>query len=480
MSGKEIGIDRVPWVSARLDRLPATRSIWKLVALISFGAFFEIYDLTLSGPLSLGLLAAGIFRSGSAGFFGLTDQATFVAATFAGLWVGTIGFSAAADRFGRRPIFTFALLWYAVATVVMGLQSSAIAIIIWRLIASIGVGIELVAIDCYLAELMPARVRGRAFAFSTSIQFLSVPIVAVLAWLLIPGVHLGVEGWRWLALLPAVGAVLVWWVRLALPESPRWLAAHGRESEAGAVLARMERNVARDLRIEVTELPAVIELPPVTAAPSPDLAPVPRLWDVTHRRTTAVLVVFHLFQSLGYFGFSNWLPTLLVSQGVTISKSLGYSAILAIVPPVAPLLFMLVADRIDRKWLLTGGALVAAVAGVLLSTTTNASGMLEYTLFGGGTAIGLSMMSFAYHTYQSEVFPTEIRARGVGFVYSFSRLSSVFSSYLIAFTLSRAGSDGVFILIAGAMVIVAIDVGMFGPNPAKSAASAIGKAAPDV
>src|ERR1700730_18768624 len=111
---------RGPDVGARLDRLPPPRYIWYLVGLVSFGAFFEIYDLTLSAPLSLGLLAAGIFHRGAAGFFGITDQATFVAVTFAGLYAGALGFSAVADRFGRRLTFTVALLWYALATVAMG------------------------------------------------------------------------------------------------------------------------------------------------------------------------------------------------------------------------------------------------------------------------------------------------------------------------------------------------------------------------
>src|ERR1700730_8883204 len=102
---------RGPDVGARLDRLPPPRYIWYLVGLVSFGAFFEIYDLALTAPLSLGLLAAGVFHRGAAGFFGYTDQATVPADTFAGIYVGSLGFAAGADRMGRRMIFTFALLW---------------------------------------------------------------------------------------------------------------------------------------------------------------------------------------------------------------------------------------------------------------------------------------------------------------------------------------------------------------------------------
>jgi MFS transporter, putative metabolite:H+ symporter len=449
---------RGPDVGARLDRLPPTRYVWCLVGMVSFGAFFEIYDLALTAPLSLGLLVAGVFHPGAAGLFGFTDQATFAAATFAGLYVGTLGFSAVADRLGRRPIFVFALLWYATATVVMGLQNSASAIDLWRFVASMGVGLELVAIDCYLAELMPKAVRGRAFAASASLQFLSVPVVSVLAWALIPGRHLGIDGWRWLAFVPAVGALLVWQVRRALPESPRWLEAHGRAVEADAITSKIEQRVARDLGSQIPPIQTRTDAPMVRPAKAISL------WTPPYRRRTIVLIVFHLFQTIGYFGFSNWLPTLLVSQGIELGKSLAYSAVIAVVPPIAPIAFSLFVDKVERKWMVSLGALVAAVAGLALSRITQHSDFAVFTMIGAGVAIGNSLMSLSYHTYQSELFPTPIRARGIGFVYSFSRLSAIFSSYIIAATLSRAGSVGVFVLISGAMVVVALTVGLFGPR----------------
>ena len=372
--------------------------------------------------------------------------------------MGTLGFSTVADRLGRRPIFAFALLWYAIATVVMGLQNSALAIDLWRFVASMGVGLELVAIDCYLAELMPKAVRGRAFAVSASLQFLSVPVVSVLAWALIPGTHLGIDGWRWLAFVPAVGALLVWQVRRALPESPRWLEAHGRAVEADDVTSKIEQRVARDLGSQIPEIRIQTDAPMVGPAKAISL------WTPPYRRRTIVLIVFHVFQTIGYFGFSNWLPTLLVSQGIELGKSLAYSAVIAVVPPIAPIAFSLFVDKVERKWMVSLGALVAAAAGLLLSRVTQQSDFAVFTVVGAGVAIGNSLMSLSYHTYQSELFPTPIRARGVGFVYSFSRLSAIFSSYIIAATLNRAGSVGVFVLISSAMVVVALTVGLFGPR----------------
>jgi putative MFS transporter len=447
-----------PDISARLDRLPGTRYLWFLVFLLALGAFFEIYDIGLSAPLSLGLLQVGIFHRGAQGLFGLTDQATFLAATFAGLYIGTLGFSFFADRIGRRPIFTVALLWYAAATVIMGLQSSAIAIDVWRLVAGVGVGMELVAIDCYVAELMPARLRGRAFAFCTSIQFLSAPIGALLAWRLIPHGWLGVDGWRWMTFVPGVAAVLVWWIRRALPESPRWLSAHGRAAEAEAVTAMIEDRVAREAGHD-------LPLPLVVKAPTPEgRGAFAEMWRPPYRRRTLALTVFHLFQTVGYFGFANWLPLLLLSQGVTLAKTLAYGVAIALVPPLAPALFGLISDRFERKWLIAVGALVAATCGLGLSAMTQTSNMVVFVALGVGVAAGNSLMSLSYHTYQSEVFPTRIRARAVGFVYSFSRLSALFSSYIIAFILDRSGSLGVFVLISSAMLIVAITIGGFGPR----------------
>jgi putative MFS transporter len=447
-----------PDVGARLDRLPPTRYIWWLVGLVSFGAFFEIYDLALTATLSLGLLVAGVFHRGAAGLFGITDQATFAAVTFAGLYVGTLAFSTVADRLGRRPMFTFALLWYAVATVVMGVQNSAFAIDLCRFVASMGVGLELVAIDCYLAELMPKAVRGRAFAVSASLQFLSVPLVSVLALALIPGKHLGIDGWRWLAFVPAVGALLVWQVRRALPESPRWLEAHGRWAEADRITSEIEQRVARDLGSRVPQIHAPTDVSTQAAAKAVSM------WTPPYRRRTMMLIAFHLFQTIGYFGFANWLPTLLVSQGIELGKSLAYSAVVALVPPVAPLVFSCFVDKVERKWLVAAGALLAAAAGLLLSRITQHSNFALFTVIGAGVAIGNSLMSMSYHTYQSELFPTPMRARAVGFVYSFSRLSAIFSSYIIAAMLDRAGSVGVFVLISTAMIVVALTVGLFGPR----------------
>ena len=448
--------DRSASIGARLDRLPSAHPIWVLLLILSLGAFFEIYDISLTPIMSPILVKAGLFHEGAKGLFGMSDLASFAAATFAGLWLGTIGFSAIADRIGRRPIFAVSLLWYALATLIMGFQSDAMSIDLWRFVAGIGVGVQMVATDCYISELMPKAIRGRGFVVSNGLQFTAIPIAAILSVLVAHHTVFGISGWRWLAFFPAIGAVFVWIVLKRLPESPRWLASRGRYDEAENITSALEARVATATRCP---LPA----PTVTgSAPVPaEHTKLPRMLDPPYRNRMIMLILFHILQTIGFYGFSNWLPTLLVAQGVNLKDSLAYSAIIALSYPVAPLLFITIADKIERKWLIVVGALGVAVCGLLFARQSTP---MMWIVFGALVTVFNTLMSIGYHIYQSELFPTRIRAGAVGAAYSFSRLSAIFSGYLIAYTLQISGVIGVLSLITCAMIGVALLIGLAGPQ----------------
>jgi len=173
-------------VAARLDRLPMTYGLWRLVVLISLGGAFEFYDLLMTAYVAPGLVASGLFTARAAGFFSINGIGFFVFSTFAGMWLGSMGFGFIADRMGRRTMFTVSLVWYSLATAMMAFQHSAAGIDFWRFVAAIGVGLEQVTIDTLLPELVPPPKRGRAFAISQGIAFCAVPLVALLGWLLVP------------------------------------------------------------------------------------------------------------------------------------------------------------------------------------------------------------------------------------------------------------------------------------------------------
>jgi len=199
-------------ITARFNRLPASRYTWQLIALLSLCGFFEIYEIALTSTLSPGLIRAGVFNADAKGLFGLTDQASFAAATFLGLFVGTSLFASVADRLGRRAILLGSLAWYIAATVVMAAQNTAVSVDFWRLTAGIGVGVQLITIDSYIAEWVPKDRRGRAFAINYGLMYLAVPVAALLSWLLLLRAPLGISGWRYAAAFPLLATAVVWWV----------------------------------------------------------------------------------------------------------------------------------------------------------------------------------------------------------------------------------------------------------------------------
>src|SRR6201994_2917240 len=227
---------RADEISRRLESLPASAYVWRLVILLSLGGCFEIYDLFLTGYIAPGLNRSGLLTTTTQAFFGFSGIGAFVAATFAGLFVGTFFLGFLADKFGRRFIFTWALLFYTAATVVMACQTTSEGVLLWRFVAGIGIGVEIITIDAYITELVPSWMRGRAFAVNQAVMFTAVPVVAALAWWLVPLSPAGLDGWRWVVLIGAAASMVMWVLRLYVPESPLWPARHGRGAEAIAVL----------------------------------------------------------------------------------------------------------------------------------------------------------------------------------------------------------------------------------------------------
>ncbi|MGI4939751.1 MAG: MFS transporter [Janthinobacterium lividum] len=442
-------------INARLDRLPVTRSTWLLVILLSLGGWFEFYDLFFTAYVGPGLVRSGVLTETTQAFLGFSGLDAFVAATFAGLFIGTSCLGWVPDRFGRRSIFTASLLWYTAATIVMACQTGAFGLNLWRLVAGIGIGMEFVTIDSYLAELVPQPVRGRAFVINQSVQYSAVPVVALLAYFLVPVAPLGLEGWRWVVLIGAVGALTVWYIRRALPESPRWLAQRGRFAEADAIVAAMETRIAAECGQP---------LPPPLAAVEPQTVEQGRfaeLWRPPYRSRTIMLSVFNVFQTIGYYGFASWVPTLLIARGIEITHSLFYSFLIAIANPLGPLLAWPIADKVERKWVIVWAGIGIAVFGLLFAASTQA---MPLVVFGLGITFSSNLLSFGFHSYQPELFPTRVRARAIGFVYSMSRLGAMASGFMVAYCLRSFGSTGVFALIVGSMVVVVASVGVFGPR----------------
>ncbi|QGZ65047.1 MFS transporter [Paraburkholderia acidisoli] len=445
-------------IAARFDRLPPSRTVWTMVILLSLGGIFEFYDLFFTGYVAPGMVHSGLFTPASLGFFSalgplkVAGFGTFVFSTFAGLWLGALVFGQVADRFGRRMIFTWSLIWYVVCTAIMAFQTTGLALNIWRFIAGIGIGIELVTIDTYISELIPSAERGRAYAVNQFITFSVVPVVAFLAYILKDTQPLGLDYWRIVILIGSVGAVAVWFLRRRIPESPRWLARNGREEEAEQIVADIERRVTAETGVALPPPGPIV----VEKAGRGSLGEVLR---APYLRRTVILSIFNMAQVIGFYGFAAWVPTLLIERGVHVTQSLAYAFVIAIANPFGPLIGVWFADKLERKTQIIGGLLTM---GVVITLFAQASQPWLLIVLGVMFTLASNVMSYAYHGYQAELYPTRVRARAVGFVYSWSRIAAAFAGLAIGILLHHYGVPGVAVFI-GASMLVGIVMIVLGP-----------------
>jgi putative MFS transporter len=431
-------------IASRVERLPLSRFHRRFITLISLGGWFDFYDIFM-----MAYIGAALQHSQ---FLTLQEFSHMIAAGFCGMFAGTIIFGMGSDYFGRRFAFVLMLLIYSVFTLLGAFAPNAWSLIVLRGLAGIGIGAELVVIDTYVSEMVPGRARGRYVAITQLVGFTAIPTVALLSRLLVP-THLWLEGWRWVMVIGAIGALFVWYIRRRLPESPRWCESAGHHEQAEFIMRAIEREVELEIQKPLPEAEA-LSVTPARRMPFKEL------WQPSYRGRTVMLMIFHLLQTIGLYGFANWAPTFLLKQGKSLGQSLEYGFLIAIVSPLGPLLGVLTAERLERKQAIVVLSLLMAVTGLGFPFASRAMAIV---------GIGALLTVFSYwfsavlHAYQAELFPTRARATGVGFTYSWSRLSAVFSTLIIGVLLTK-GVLAVFVFMAAAMIGVALVVGIFGPK----------------
>ncbi len=440
-------------ISARIERLPASPALMRLVALIAIGGWFEFYELFMPGAISLGLVHDGIFTIRARGLLDFHSFPSFLASFFAGMFLSTLLFSRISDLLGRRVIFIWSMVVYSLFNILIAFSSNPEWIDFFRFGAGFGVGVQLINNDSFLAEITPRHLRGRYMAFALAFILTSTPIAAALGALFVPHAPLGASGWRWVVAIGALGGVIIWLLQRGLPESPRWLEARGRIDAADAALRRIEVAIERN----TGPLPP----PPVDfEEPRPEFGRWSEMFSPFYRSRTIALSIFQFCQTIAVFGFTSWVPIFLVERGYGSLHSLAWTFVILLLTPVGGALGGQFAERFERKWQLVGTAVGICAFGFGFAL---APSLIVVVICGVLLTLCNNWLISVFHPYAAELFPTRIRAQALGFTFCWSRVSAIFVGYWVSALLAGYGTTGVFIMIGGAMLLIVLSIGIFGP-----------------
>ena len=441
-------------IGQRLDHLPVGQVHRRVVRAVGLGLFFEVYEIFLASSISA-TLRTRYDVDGSA-------LKLLLASTFVGMFVGALAFGRLADRLGRRRAFLLNLSWFSLWSLVGACAPNAWVLVGSRFMAGIGVGAEYPVADSYLADVLPKADRGRLAAWAYTLSFVAVPVLGFLALYLDARVVFGLDGWRVLLIIGALGAVIVALLRRGMPESPRWLASQGRFDEAAAAVKQFESGAYVHFGDTGEHVPAIVpaSLEP-EPAPDPEHPDRSRLWIWPYRQRVLMLTVFHYFQPFAYYGFGTLAALVLVSRGYSTTHSLMFTALSFVGYPVGSMLAIPLMRHVERKFLIMGSAVAVALSGLLFATANHA---FTIVVFGFVTTALCNVFSNAYHVYQAEIFPTDIRATAVGATYSVSRLSSGLLPFLLIPVLDEFGATAMFGVVVGALVIVVGVIAAIGPR----------------
>ncbi|MGD1067590.1 MAG: MFS transporter [Vulcanimicrobiaceae bacterium] len=425
---------------ARLDRLPISGFHYRIMWLIGIGMFFDGFDIYLSASV-LGALVAS-------GFSTLHLNATFVSVTFAGLVIGSFATGFLGDRFGRRFTYQFNLALFGLASIAAGFAPTMPVLILIRFFIGIGLGAEIVVGYGTLTEFVPPAVRGKWLGGMAVFVVTALPVATLVGRFVIPTI-----GWHWMFAIAGVGALIVWYLRKTLPESPRWLESVGRDAEAERVLTAIE-----------TEVAAGTPLPPVLATSAAPHVPVSL---TSHEMLVRLFVgaVMMIVVNTLLYGFVTWIPTFFVNEGLSVAKSVGFSAVMALGAPVGSAIGAFTADSWGRKRTIIGASLVTILFGAIYPFVHDPA-LVMLVGFLLVTPIYV-MVAVEIGIYVSELFPTEIRMRGAGISNTFGRAATIVTPFLIVWLLQGHGVAGVLAFMIALLIVQIVVVWTLGVEPRK-------------
>jgi putative MFS transporter len=323
-------------------------------------------------------------------------------------------------------------------------------------VASFGTGAESAIIAPFLAEFVQRKYRGRFVGSLSGFFSFGFVSAALLGYFVVPA---SPDGWRIVQVVSACPILMLLWWRRSLPESPRWLMDRGRSAQAAVEVQKIEARLTPEETARLAPLDSV-EVPAGGVARGGSFAKnLAALWSAPMARTTLMLWILWIAITFSYYGFFTWIPTLLVKQGMTVTRSFGYSIIiyLAQIPGYYSAAF--VSEKLDRKWTIVSYMLLGGVSAWLMS---NARSDAAITLAGFSLSFFMNGTYAGIYAYTPELYPTTFRTTGMGVASAFGRIGGLSAPIVIGNTFSRIGFGGVFVITTIALVAGALGVALLG------------------
>ncbi len=428
----------------RLERIPLSRPHYRLLAMGGLGLTFDGLDVAMLAFVLPSLTSQWHLSGFQVGLIG--------SSTLIGYLFGALGAGIVADRIGRRRVMMWALAVYSLSTLAAAAAPSWEVFFALRMIAGVGTGAESVIIPTLLAEFVPAAVRGRLIGALAGFFSFGYVLAALLGRFVVTA---SADGWRIVHVLTALPVVMLLWWRRSVPESPRFLLSKNRVAEATTVVEDLERRARRSLGRE---------LAPVTARPAPEPEPesdpgIRGLWSRQLAPRTAIVWLLWLVITFSFYGFFTFMPSLLAGSGLTIVKSFDYALVIyfAQIPGYYSAAFL--NDYIDRKWTIAAYLSGGVVAAYLLSQS---DGPGQVMVFGACLSFFMNGLYASIYAYTPELYPTPLRARGMGAASGFGRLGGIAAPIVIGSSYHHIGFSGVFLMTAAALLLGALVVALFG------------------
>ncbi|MCI1013721.1 MULTISPECIES: MFS transporter [Herbaspirillum] len=391
--------------------------------------------------LSIGFSAPTIAKT-----FGLTVPQALQSGTmfFVGMLLGAFVFGRLADRIGRRPVLMCAVVIDACFGVASAFAPDFTWLLALRLLTGIGVGGTLPVDYTMMAEFLPSARRGRWLVMLESFWAIGTICLAVLA---LVAVSWGNDAWRVIFFVTGLPALVGVVLRFYVPESPMYLNRSGKSDAARKVLERVAKVNGSSTPIPPLQ-PEVVERKPMSALFSAAL----------RRRSLSLYLAWGLI-SIAYYGVFVYLPVKLGSEGFGFMRGQIFLIFLALVQLPGYALSAYGVERWGRKPTLVGFLLLSAVGCMLYSLGNDPKLVVGSTLLLSFSLLGTWA---ALYAFTPEVYPTDLRASGMGTAGAVARFGGLFAPAIIApvmashFTLSLVMLSA--FLVAGAVAILCVDV----------------------